>query len=151
MVQDLKGKQAVQRIPNNICFLGSTICLFWRPGFGVLKQTVFLGLKTCPGCKMPKITIRIEGKYRSEWQNWRMPLGTLCPGSQLVIQEIKILFTLNSKLEFVPRDQVFPLIFVYCLLLLPNYYIVPHSFYLLIFYSEKFPTWIWHLLSLYYE
>ena len=81
-----------------------------------------------------------------------MPSGTLCPGSQLVIREIKILFMPNSKREFVPRDQVLPLIFIYCLLLLPenkqfhvlSITIVPHSFFLLIFYSEKFSTWIWH-------
>ena len=49
-----------------------------------------------------------------------MPSGTLCPGSQLVIREIKIPFTQNNKHEFVSRDQVFPLIFIYCLLLLPK-------------------------------
>ena len=33
------------------------------------------------------------------------------------IREIKITFTPNGKREFVPRNQVFPLFFVYCLLL----------------------------------
>ena len=60
------------------------------------------------------------------------------------------MFTPNGKREFVPRDQVFPLIVVNCLLLqlkkissfTPVLYIqiVLDSFYLLIFYSEKFST-----------
>ena len=39
-------------------------------------------------------------------------------GFPSAIREIKITFTPNGKREFVPRDQVFPLFFVYCLLLL---------------------------------
>ena len=60
------------------------------------------------------------------------------------------MFTPNGKREFVPRDQVSPLIVVYCLVLLHrNKYsftpvlsirIVLDSFYLHIFYSEKFST-----------
>ena len=36
----------------------------------------------------------------------------------LLIQRLRVTFISNSKREFVPRDQVFPLIVVYCLLLL---------------------------------
>ena len=39
--------------------------------------------------------------------------------SKWSVREIKIhVFTPNGKREFVPRDQAFPLFFVYCLLLL---------------------------------
>ena len=57
--------------------------------------------------------------------------------------------TPNGKREFVPRDQVFPLVVVYCLLLLLkiniftpvlSIRIVLDSFYLLIFYFEEFST-----------
>ena len=34
------------------------------------------------------------------------------------IERLRITFTPNGKREFVPREQVFPLFFVYCLLLL---------------------------------
>ena len=71
-----------------------------------------------------------------------------------VFQRLRFTFTPNGKREFVLRDQVFPLIVVNCLLLqLKNKYF--HAsfihknccglFYLLIFYSEKFATWIWRL------
>ena len=56
----------------------------------------------------------------------------------------------NGKREFVPRDQVFPLTVVNCLLLLRkktssftpvlSVRIVLDCFYLLIFYFEKFAT-----------
>ena len=35
-----------------------------------------------------------------------------------LIERLRFTFTPNGKREFVPRDQVFPLFFVYCLLLL---------------------------------
>ena len=34
------------------------------------------------------------------------------------LERLRFTFTPNGKLEFVSRDQVFPLFFVYCLLLL---------------------------------
>ena len=34
------------------------------------------------------------------------------------IERLRFTFTPNGKREFVPRDRVFPLFFVYCLLLL---------------------------------
>ena len=53
-------------------------------------------------------------------------------------------FTLkaNSKREFVPRDQVFPLPVIYQLLPLPflSLRTALYSFYLLIFYFETFST-----------
>ena len=61
---------------------------------------------------------------------------------------------LSHKREFVPREQAFPLTVVNYLLLqlkisifTPVLYmrIVLESFYLLLFYSEKFSTWICHL------
>ena len=36
----------------------------------------------------------------------------------MLIERLRFTFTPNDKREFVPRDQVFPLFFVYCLLLL---------------------------------
>ena len=36
----------------------------------------------------------------------------------LVIERLRFTFTPNGKREFVPRDQIFPVIFVYFLLLL---------------------------------
>ena len=36
----------------------------------------------------------------------------------LVLEGLRFTFTPNGKREFLPRDQVFPLIAVYCLLLL---------------------------------
>ena len=66
------------------------------------------------------------------------------------IRDIKITFTPNGKRKFVPRDQVFPLFFVYwgLLLLLKMSSFMPvlskrivlDCFYVLIFYSEKFST-----------
>ena len=64
-------------------------------------------------------------------------------------------YTSNGKCELVPCGQVFPLIVVYCLLLdskigsfIPVLFIriVLDSSYLLIFYLEKFLTWIKCLL-----
>ena len=37
---------------------------------------------------------------------------------QALVERLRFTFTPNGKREFVPRDQVFPLFFVYCLLLL---------------------------------
>ena len=70
------------------------------------------------------------------------------------IERVKFTCTPNGKPEFVPRDQVFPLVVVYCLLLLLeiniftpvlSIRIVLDNFYLLIFYFEEFSTWIWRL------
>ena len=36
------------------------------------------------------------------------------------LERLRFTFTPNGKREFVPRDQVFPLIVVYCLLPLPK-------------------------------
>ena len=36
----------------------------------------------------------------------------------MVIERLRFPFTPNGKREFAPRDQVFPLIVMYCLLLL---------------------------------
>ena len=65
------------------------------------------------------------------------------------LERLRFTFTPNGKREFVPRDQVFPLFFVDCLLLLHKISefmlvlstrIVLDCFYLLIFYAEKFST-----------
>ena len=73
------------------------------------------------------------------------------------LERLRITFTPNGKREFVPRDEVFPLIVVYCILLqfllkttscfTPglSITIVLDSFHLLIFYSEKFSTQNWLL------
>ena len=69
--------------------------------------------------------------------------------STRTIERLRFTFTPNGKREFVPRDQVFPLFSVYCLLLLHkissftpalSIRIALDCFYLLIFYSEKFST-----------
>ena len=39
-------------------------------------------------------------------------------GDYVLLEKLRFTFTPNGKREFVPRDQVFPLIVVYCLLLL---------------------------------
>ena len=64
----------------------------------------------------------------------------------VTIERVRFTFTPNGKREFVPRDQVFPLIVVNCLLLQLKILVsrqfihknCSDSFYLLIFYSEKF-------------
>ena len=67
------------------------------------------------------------------------------------LERLRVRFPPNGKREVVPHDQVFALIVVYCLLLLLkkkrssfmlvlSIRIVLDSFYLLIFYSEKFFT-----------
>ena len=71
------------------------------------------------------------------------------------IERLSIKFTSNGKHEFVPRDQVSPLLVVYSSLLQPGVQhklevsrnflsirIVLSCFYLLISCSEKFLTWI---------
>ena len=37
-----------------------------------------------------------------------------------ILERLRFTFTPNGSLEFAPRDQVFPLIVVFCLLLLLN-------------------------------
>ena len=64
----------------------------------------------------------------------------------LAIERLSITFTSNSKREFVPRDQVSPLLVVYGSLFIHiNYFlsirIALSCFYLLVFYFEKFSTW----------
>ena len=68
------------------------------------------------------------------------------------LERLRITLTANGKHEFVPRDEVFPLIVVYCILLrfllkttscftpVVSIRIVLDSFHLLIFYSKKFST-----------
>ena len=76
----------------------------------------------------------------------------------LAIRETEIhIYAKRQINEFVPCDQISPVIVVYCLLLLlknkqfhasfiHKNIIVVGSFYLFIFSSEKFSTWIWRLL-----
>ena len=40
------------------------------------------------------------------------------PGKSKIVERLRFTFTPNGKREFVPRDEVFPLIVVYCFLLL---------------------------------
>ena len=46
-----------------------------------------------------------------------------------IIEVSRFTFTPNGKREFVPRDQVFPRIGVYCLLLLHKLTVVSSQFY----------------------
>ena len=64
----------------------------------------FLGKKLLSG-KLAKVTEE-KGKYSP---GFRVP--------EVVNREIRFTFTPNGKREFVPRDQVFPLIVVNCLLI----------------------------------
>ena len=72
------------------------------------------------------------------------------------LERFSITFTSNGKHEFVPRDQVYSfntcrLLFIISLpklVVSSNFLsirIVLSCFYLLIFYFEKFSTWIWRL------
>ena len=70
------------------------------------------------------------------------------------LERLRVTFTPNGRLEFVPRVQVFPLFSVYSLLLLHKISsfmpvltigVVRDCFYLLIFCSEKFSTRVWFL------
>ena len=48
------------------------------------------------------------------------PLPSCCVSSRIFLKRFRFTFTPNGKREFAPRDQVSPLIVVYCLLLLPQ-------------------------------
>ena len=84
--------------------------------------------------------------------------GEVCPRLLRSVERLGFKFTFtftpNSRREFVPRDQVSP----YFPFTLHCFYtkissfmavltigIVRDCFYLLIFYSEKFSTWVWRL------
>ena len=67
----------------------------------------------------------------------------------MMIERFQIMFTANGNCEFVPRDQVFPLLSINCSLPLQKISnfalrlstrIVIECFYLLIFYFEKSST-----------
>ena len=71
-------------------------------------------------------------------------------GCPLTIERVSFRFTSKGKREFVPRDQVSPLLAVLCPLFSSFTQFFIHKiglscFYLFIFYFEKFSTWIWHL------
>ena len=67
-----------------------------------------------------------------------------------VIERLRVTFTSNGKSKFVPRHKVFPN--KYCRLLLitsiqkwvvsRQFYLYLNGFYQLIFYFEKYSTWI---------
>ena len=68
----------------------------------------------------------------------------------MTIERLSITFTSNGKREFEPRDQVFPyplfIISTHKLVVSRIFYVQKNflrCFYLLIFYFEKFSTWIW--------
>ena len=102
----------------------------------VLSGGVFTWLCTCvcslqystfPLCYPQHVSLpncgRINGSLLSSSLNYRRDifitiLTEIVVAATYNIKEIKITFTPNGKREFVPRDQVFPLFFVYCLLLL---------------------------------
>ena len=88
-------------------------------------------------------------------QLWDLNDKYLKKGTNLkTIERLRVMFMANSKHEFVPPNQVFPLLVitvlylykkVSCLMPVLSITIVSSCFYLLIFYFEKFSTWIWHL------
>ena len=77
---------------------------------------------------------------------------TVVDSSMLIIERFRYTFRPNGKREFVPRDQVSPLIVLYCLLLLLKnksfhasfiHKYCSGEFLSAYFYSEKFSAWIW--------
>ena len=77
---------------------------------------------------------------------------TVVDGSMLIIERLRYTITPNGKGDFVPRDQVSPLIVIYCLLyLLKNksfhasfiHKNCSREFFFAYIYSEKFSAWIW--------
>ena len=71
--------------------------------------------------------------------------------SQL-LERLRFTFTPNGRREFVPRGQISPLFSVHCFytkisssMPVLTTGIVEDCFYLLIFYSEKFSSWVWRL------
>ena len=77
---------------------------------------------------------------------------TVVDGSMLIIERLRYKFTPNGKRESVPRDQVSPLIVLYCLLLLLKnktfhasfiHKNCSREFLSAYFYSEKFSAWFW--------
>ena len=77
---------------------------------------------------------------------------TVVDSSMLMIERLRYTFTPNGKREFVPRDQVSPLIVLYCLLLLlknKSFHVsfshenCSGEFLSAYFYSEKFSAWFW--------
>ena len=72
----------------------------------------------------------------------------------VLLERLRFRFTPNGRREFVPHDHVFPLFpfTLYCFYtkissFMPVFTlgIVRDCFYLLIFYFEKFSTWVWRL------
>ena len=69
----------------------------------------------------------------------------------IIIERLRFTFTPNGKREFVPRDPYFPFTLycfytkISCFMPVLTIGIVRGCFYLLIFYSEKFSTWVWRL------
>ena len=70
------------------------------------------------------------------------------------LKRLRFTCTPNGRREFVPRDQVFPYfpftlhcfyIKISSFILVSTIGIVRDYFHLLIFYSEKFLTWVWRL------
>ena len=68
-----------------------------------------------------------------------------------ILEKLRFTFTPNGRREFVPRDPYFPFT-LYCFYTKISSFmpvltigIVRDCFYLLIFYSEKFSTWVWRL------
>ena len=54
----------------------------------------------------------------ADWRGDDISIDVITVGKCFSIERQRFTFTPNGEREFVPRDQVFPLFFVYCLLLL---------------------------------
>ena len=81
---------------------------------------------------------------------------TLLPFNSCWLEILRFTFTPNGRRECVPRDQVSPYFpfTLYCFFSKISSFVpvltigvVRDCFYLLIFYSEKFSTWVWLLLE----
>ena len=91
------------------------------------------------------------------WKTKKFNWAIVCPftivdGSMLIIERLRYTITPNGKGDFVPRDQVSPLIVIYCLLYLlknKSFHVsfihknCSREFLSAYIYSEKFSAWIW--------
>ena len=140
------------------------ITLF-SPAIIQVRRLNLLNLQVCNyRCECSQCRVRVRVTHRSlfTWSSsWRNVAGSLrrmirentefpldaiwnkkatFPQSYADLADFRCTFTLNGRREFVPRDQVFPLFYIYCLytkissvMLFLTIGIVRDCFYLLIF------------------
>ena len=65
-----------------------------------------------------KLSWEINNSNSCSNKTYTTKKGNLCAVGKRTTERLRFTFTANGKREFVPRDQVFPLFFADCLLLL---------------------------------